>query len=192
MASRSPVAIRAISVASGMSRRALGSREKRGQAAVPSTVAVSLRYMSISPHVDHRDHLPFSEKPRAKSPRVFGDDRHRSAERCSASVAWHKHRWIGAARSIAPRFCGIRSWLATLSEGLEPRGSIARLGAWGLFWCRLKHIGHSAEFGKRTGLHLPHQVGAMHFHRGFGDADIVGNLLVEATCRDLHHDLPLA
>src|SRR5262245_34457861 len=33
---------------------------------------------------------------------------------------------------------------------------------------------------------------AMHLHRGFGDADIVGNLLAEATAHDLYHDFPLA
>ena len=32
----------------------------------------------------------------------------------------------------------------------------------------------------------------MHLHRRFGDADIVSNLFVEATGRDLDHDLPLA
>ena len=51
MASRSPVAIRAISVASGMSRRALGSGAKRAQAAVTSTAAVLVWYMSISQRI---------------------------------------------------------------------------------------------------------------------------------------------
>ena len=32
----------------------------------------------------------------------------------------------------------------------------------------------------------------MHLHRRFGDADIVGNLFVEATGRDPNHDLALA
>ena len=32
----------------------------------------------------------------------------------------------------------------------------------------------------------------MHFHREFGDADIVGNLFVEATSRDQDHDFALA
>ena len=32
----------------------------------------------------------------------------------------------------------------------------------------------------------------MHLHRGFGDADVVRNLLVEATGRNLDHDLALA
>ena len=36
------------------------------------------------------------------------------------------------------------------------------------------------------------KIGAMHLHRRFGDADIAGNLFVEATGRDLDHDLALA
>jgi hypothetical protein len=43
---------------------------------------------------------------------------------------------------------------------------------------KLELICHAAQLRKRTGLHLSHQVGAMHLHRGFGDADVVRNLLV--------------
>jgi hypothetical protein len=57
-----------------------------------------------------------------------------------------------------------------------------QLGALGLFRSQPKHIGHSAEFG-RTGLHLPHQVGAMHFHGRFGDADILGGPRRKDQCR---------
>src|SRR5215475_16205559 len=32
----------------------------------------------------------------------------------------------------------------------------------------------------------------MHLHRGFGDADIVGSLLVQVTGDDMKHDVPLA
>ena len=32
----------------------------------------------------------------------------------------------------------------------------------------------------------------MHFHRRFGDADIMGNLLIQATGHDMEHDLMLA
>ena len=32
----------------------------------------------------------------------------------------------------------------------------------------------------------------MHLHRGFGDADIVGNLLVQAPGHDMEHDVTLA
>lgn len=31
----------------------------------------------------------------------------------------------------------------------------------------------------------------MHFDRGFGDADIVGNLFTQAAAGDLNHDLAL-
>ena len=61
-----------------------------------------------------------------------------------------------------------------------------------LFWCQLENIRHSAELWKRTGLHLPHQMGAMNLHRRFADADVVGNLFVQATGRDLNHDLTFA
>jgi hypothetical protein len=139
----------------------------RGQAAVPSTVVVWLGYVSMSLHVDHRDHLPFSEKPTSEKPDGFSEMT-ATVRPNVARPPSHGTNIVGfEAQSIAPGSCGIRFWLATLSEGLETRGSIAQLGAWGLFWCQLKHIGHSAEFGKRTGLHLPHQVSAMHFHRGF-------------------------
>src|SRR5215470_19537789 len=57
---------------------------------------------------------------------------------------------------------------------------------------QIEHVRHPAELGKGMSLHLPHQVGAMHLHRGFGDADLVGNLLVQAAGRDLNHDLTLA
>jgi hypothetical protein len=32
----------------------------------------------------------------------------------------------------------------------------------------------------------------MHLHRGFGDADIVGDLFAQATARDLNRDLTLS
>src|SRR5262245_38971112 len=65
-------------------------------------------------------------------------------------------------------------------------------GARRLMWHQIEDVRHPAELGKGTGLHLPHQVGAMHLHRRFGDADIVGNLLVQATGHHMEHDLSLA
>jgi hypothetical protein len=53
-----------------------------------------------------------------------------------------------------------------------------RLEALWLPWHDIENIRHSAELGKRTSLHLPHQVGAMHLHCGFGDTDVIGNLFV--------------
>jgi hypothetical protein len=52
-------------------------------------------------------------------------------------------------------------------------------------------VGHSAEFGKRTRLHLFHRPAAVDLHRTFGDADIARNLFVKATASDLNHDLAL-
>ena len=49
--------------------------------------------------------------------------------------------------------------------------------AW-LLLDQIEYVRHSTEFGKGTSFHLPHQVDAMNLHRGFSDADIVGNLLV--------------
>src|SRR3984957_8231509 len=53
----------------------------------------------------------------------------------------------------------------------------------------LELIRHPAERRQRTGLHLVHQTTAMHLHSRLGDADVTGNLLAEATARDLDHDL---
>src|SRR5277367_3288288 len=55
----------------------------------------------------------------------------------------------------------------------------------------LELVGHSAELGKRTGVHFPHRPAAVHLDRGFGDADIAGNLFAQATARDLNHDFAL-
>src|SRR5262249_39363553 len=56
---------------------------------------------------------------------------------------------------------------------------------------QMEPVDHSAELGKRTSLHLLHRSAAMHFHRGFGDADIMGDLLAQASASDLNHDLAL-
>jgi hypothetical protein len=42
-------------------------------------------------------------------------------------------------------------------------------------------VRHSAQLGKRTGLHLVHQTAAMHLHGGLGNANIARNLFVEAA-----------
>src|SRR3954470_9179333 len=56
---------------------------------------------------------------------------------------------------------------------------------------KLELVSHPAKFWKRTGLHLLHRPAAMHLHRGFGDADIVGNLFAQAAARHLNYDLAL-
>jgi hypothetical protein len=53
-------------------------------------------------------------------------------------------------------------------------------------------VGHSAELGKRMGVHLPHCPAAVDLHGSFGDADIAGNLFAKATLRDVNHDFALS
>src|ERR1700733_13087136 len=60
-----------------------------------------------------------------------------------------------------------------------------------LLGCQFELVRHSAQLGKRTGLHLVHQTAAMHLHGGFGNADIARNLFAKAAMRDLRHDLAL-
>src|SRR5215469_4061167 len=70
--------------------------------------------------------------------------------------------------------------------------SSGRFGTLRLLWQQIEDARHTAELGKGTSPHLPHQVGAMDLHGGLGDADIVGNLFVQATGHDVKHDLTLA
>jgi hypothetical protein len=45
-------------------------------------------------------------------------------------------------------------------------------------WHKLELIYHSAKFGPRSGLHFPHNIAAMDFHRDFANADkLVGRQL---------------
>src|SRR4249920_1120076 len=64
-------------------------------------------------------------------------------------------------------------------------------GALRLLGHQLEFIGHSAELGKRTGLHLLHRPAAMHLDCGLGDPDIKGNLFAKPAARNLNHDLAL-
>ena len=66
------------------------------------------------------------------------------------------------------------------------------LGALAPFRGELEFIRHPTEFGKRPGLHLSHQMAAMHLHGRLGDAQIAGDLLAKPALVDLNHDLALA
>lgn len=63
------------------------------------------------------------------------------------------------------------------------------LGVSWLLRYKFELVGHSAEFGKRMGVHLLHRLAAVDLHRSFGDTQIAGDLFAEATTRDLNHDL---
>src|SRR6516165_7693727 len=67
-----------------------------------------------------------------------------------------------------------RSMESLLAQRAKEDARRACLRASRLLWRQLEDVRHSAELWKRTGLHLSHQVGAMHLHRGFSDADVVG------------------
>src|SRR5262245_3483727 len=77
------------------------------------------------------------------------------------------------------------------SSSHEAAGGLHAGSALRLIWYQLQLVGHSAELGKRTGLHLLHRPAAVHLHRGFRDADLVGDLFAQAAARDLNHDLTL-
>jgi hypothetical protein len=87
-----------------------------------------------------------------------------------------------------PREFGVKGLLQRRhSASRQAYGSIALR----LIRYELEFVGYPAELGKRTGLHLLHRPAAMHLHRRFGDADIVGDLFAQATARDMNHYLPL-
>jgi hypothetical protein len=46
---------------------------------------------------------------------------------------------------------------------------------------QLQFLRHSSKLGQRSNIQFSHQITAMDLHCGFGDTDIVRNLLVEAT-----------
>ena len=48
------------------------------------------------------------------------------------------------------------------------------------------------QFSERGRLHLAHDVAAMELDRDFADAEVEGDLLVEASARHFTQDLPLA
>jgi hypothetical protein len=77
-------------------------------------------------------------------------------------------------------------------QGIRKKERHADSGMLRLFRRQLELVGHAAEFGQRTGIHFPHRSTAMHLHRGFGDADIAGDLFAETTAHDLDHDLALS
>jgi hypothetical protein len=60
--------------------------------------------------------------------------------------------------------------VGALIDGGARKAGMPCSGVLRLLGRQLELVGHWAEFGKRTGFHLPHRPAAMHLHRGFGDA----------------------
>src|SRR6266496_1631470 len=87
-------------------------------------------------------------------------------------------------RAISSSFRCTAPWLSAVpGEVAVGSGVLRRLGY------QFELVDHPAELGKRTGLHLPHRSTAMDLDRGFGNADIAGNLFAEAALCNLNHDL---
>jgi hypothetical protein len=86
-------------------------------------------------------------------------------------------------RAVVARLTG----MIMLAAAVLPVGS----GVLRLLRHELELVDHSAEFGKRTDVHLPHRPATVDLHGGFGDAHIAGNLFAQATSRDVNHDFPL-
>src|SRR5271156_5388848 len=63
-----------------------------------------------------------------------------------------------------------------ISRARRKKNDTSGSGVLRLLGYQFELVRHSAQLGKRTGLHLVHQTAAMHLHGGFGNADIAGNL----------------
>src|SRR5262245_2613382 len=55
-----------------------------------------------------------------------------------------------------------------------------------------QEVGYVNELGERAGFHLRHHLPAMHLDRALGDAELVGDLLIELSCHDAVEDGALA
>src|SRR4051812_8597665 len=115
--------------------------------------------------------------------------------RCSLMICDVRNYCTQVARNSVMVQCA-KLWITSeVRQTNAGRTTTARCGfgsaALRLLGYQLQLFCHLAEREERMGLHLSHQTAAVHLYRGFGDADIAGNLFAEATARDLNHDLAL-
>src|SRR6266481_4995751 len=68
----------------------------------------------------------------------------------------------------------------------------AGLTARRLFRCEVQLVGHPGQLRQGSRLHLSHDLAAMHFYSDLADADVEGDLLVEAASHHQRHHLTLA
>ena len=80
---------------------------------------------------------------------------------------------------------GIRP--AVASDPLSPIFPVPGSRQLGMSRKEMQLVDHPTKFGKRRRVELPHQVAPMNLHRGFGDAHLAGNLLVQATVSSTLH-----
>src|SRR5258708_2306944 len=83
---------------------------------------------------------------------------------------WISKPWFRCERAGTRRNVDSRSW---------------RLRALSFLRQKIEFVRHSAELWERCGLDLAHHVAPMNLHRGFGDAHVAGNLLVQSALYDL-------
>ena len=86
----------------------------------------------------------------------------------------------------------LRVYATSHTKLKQQEGHTSVLSALAPFRGELEFIRHPTEFGNRPGLHLSHQMAAMHLHGRLGDAQIAGDLLAKPALVDLNHDLALA
>src|SRR6266481_2353597 len=67
----------------------------------------------------------------------------------------------------------------------------AGLTARRLFRCEVQLVGHPGQLRQGSRLHLSHDLAAMHFYSDLADADVEGDLLVEAASHHQGHHLAL-
>src|SRR5271170_6026251 len=79
----------------------------------------------------------------------------------------------------------------TEAQRQSPGPPTADLRSFRLFRHELELVRHSGEIGQGRRLHFSHHLAAMDLHRDLADAEVAGNLLVEAAPRDLDQDFAL-
>src|SRR5262249_18137730 len=125
-----------------------------------------------------------STRPRTSFPRADtwrpGSNRSSSRKKCArVPVAAPLMKWKRRPVEIICDFQTSKSRkAATLALRRWHLQGLGELGVPGQQLEQLQLIRHSAELWYRCGFHLTHHVAAMDLHRGFGDAQFAGNLLV--------------
>ena len=119
----------------------------------------------------------------------------RNANKASiACICIRPPEWAGLGGRPAveqrDRWHSIESLLAQRAKEDAQR---TRLRASRLLWRQLEDVRHPAELWKGTRIHLSHQVGAMHRHRGFSDAihecnKEASHAWIEGDCRECVND----
>src|SRR5271170_1144579 len=77
-------------------------------------------------------------------------------------------------------------------RGINTERQHTRLGSSGTFLRQIQLIGHPSQIRQRSCIHLSHDLDTASFYCNLTDADVVGDLLVEAAGHHQGHYLALA